>query len=96
VRRTRLRARSAGSEVPVDRLVTSLLTELVYQHDLDPAERDATLLCELVDELASLPQVAIVDLADMAAGLVEALAERLDEDPLELLRRLTELRGRPR
>ncbi len=82
--------------MPVDRLVTSLLTELVYQHDLDPAERDSALLCDLVDQLATMPQVAILDLADMAVGALEALAERLDEDPLELLRRLTELRGRPR
>ncbi len=96
MRRTRLRARSAGSEVPVDRLVTSLLTELVYQHGLAPAERDPTLLCDLVDQLATMPQVAILDLADMAVGLLELVAEDHDEDPLELLRRLTQFRGRPR
>ncbi len=113
-RRSGLRARSAGREVPVERVVTAVLAEALHQRGLYPDERDLTLLDDLLHELATTPQVALAELVDMATGCVELVAELLDDleelapcgrpevprghhlDPLEVLRKLEEIRGRRR
>ncbi len=77
-----LRVRSAGSEVPVERLVIAVIAEALHQRATD---RDFTLAVGLIDELATSPD-AIGELVVLAVRCVERLGILEDRDVLELLR----------
>ena len=94
--RSGLRTRPAGSGgVPVDRAVTALLAEVLYQRRRDRDERSLALVGDLFFELKE-NSAARREFVEIACDCIEALAEELGMDPLVILRGIQSKRYRGR
>jgi hypothetical protein len=75
----RLGARPASWSPDVPTGVVAALVETLHLRASHPSARDHTVLDTLIDELVAQPRESVVELASWTVGLVELLAEFIDD-----------------